>query len=921
MTNSSFLEILVAQLLSNESSNLSKTTIILPNKRAKIFLQEAFKKKLPQYTFAPEIKSIEDFIQELSAIRSIDAIELLFEFYEVYLSLTKKEKQQSFEQFSNWAKTLLQDFNEIDRYLLEPKHVFSYLQDIEVIKRWGIEVEDKTKLIDNYLEFWKLLPLYYDALYSHLKNKGIGYQGLIYREAVGNLTNFSNTLADAKLVFAGFNALNQAEEKIIQQLIYTNQATIYWDIDETFLNDVSHDAGLFIRRFKKTWEHYKTNPFEWIARDFSATKNIQIIGTAKSIGQAKITSSIIDSILLNESQTALDKVAIVLGEESMLIPVLHSLPESVGSLNITMGYSSKNNPIQLLIAKLFKMHNNALNRSETSYVFYYKDVLDVLSNPIIESYVFASHLVDTIKKNNYTFITHQKVISLHERKNELFDLLFQKWDKTPMEVLELLSSILLIIKSNLDSNSEEDKVVKTFLYSIYKVINKLITYCAKNPYIDSVETLQAIYKQVIDVAEVSFEGEPLSGLQIMGVLESRVLDFETVIITSLNEGKFPAGKSINSFVPYDVKRELGLPTFKEKDAIYTYHFYHLLQRAKNIYLLYNTESDGLDGGEKSRFITQLEVEKQKLHNLTHEIIQPNVPTIAYEPISVPKSETVVHRLKEIATGKGFSPSALTSYVRNPIQFYFQRVLSIRESEEVEENIALNTLGTIIHETLEELYKPVVDKFLSIDDLDLMLVSANAEVLKQFKEIYKEGEVKKGKNLLAFEVAKRNVFNFLNEEKRSIENGDVVKILALEVSLERILEDKRLPFPIKIAGNVDRIEIRNNKLRIIDYKTGKVEKNQVQLKDWNGLTLDIKNDKIIQLLCYAFMYEEQARGLEIEAGIISFKNMRGGFLPFGIKEEKELFTTITPEILEAFKTEIIVLINEILNEEIPFEEKG
>ncbi|EKT4551674.1 PD-(D/E)XK nuclease family protein [Flavobacterium psychrophilum] len=920
MTNNTFLENLVSKLLSEKNTILSETTIILPNKRAKIFLLEAFKKKLPHFTFAPEITSIEDFIQEIANIRSIDSIELLFEFYTVYLSVTAKEKQQTFEQFSNWGKTLLQDFNEIDRYLLDPKHVFSYLQDIEVIKRWGIEIEDKTTLIDNYLEFWKLLPLYYDTFYTHLKNKEIGYQGLIYREAVTNLEEFITAFKNKKIVFAGFNALNQAEEKIVQQLIAKDIASIYWDIDAVFSNDYSHDAGLFVRRFKSSWSHYKTNPFEWVSTNFSEDKNIQIIGTAKAIGQAKIVSGIINKQISDNPNASLDKVALVLGDENMLIPMLHSLPASVGSLNITMGYSSKNNPIQLLIAKLFKMHNNALNRSESSYVFYYKDVLDVLSNPIIESYVNASKVIYTIKKNNYTFITHQKVVSFQENPNRLFELLFQKWNQKPIEILELICEILLIIKSNLESISEEDKVVKTFLYSIYKVINKLITYCSKNEYIENIDTLHTIYKQVIDLAEVSFEGEPLSGLQIMGVLESRVLDFETVIITSLNEGKFPAGKTVNSFIPYDVKRELGLPTYKEKDAIYTYHFYHLLQRAKNIYLLYNTESDGLDGGEKSRFITQLEVEKQPKHNLTHEIIQPVVPNIASKTIVIPKTKSAMIRLKEIATGKGFSPSALTTYIRNPIQFYFQRILSIRESEEVEENIALNTLGTIIHQTLEALYKPIINKFLTTDDLNKMLAVANDEVLKQFKEIYKEGEVKKGKNLLAFEVAKRNVFNFLIEEKKQIENGDVVKILALETPLERILEDNSLPFPIKIAGNVDRIEIRNNKIRIIDYKTGKVEKNSVQLKDWNGLTLDIKNDKIIQLLCYAFMYEKQANGLEIEAGIISFKNMKGGFLPFGIKQGKEILININSEILEHFKTEIIILINEILNIEIPFEEK-
>jgi ATP-dependent helicase/DNAse subunit B len=388
----------------------------------------------------------------------------------------------------------------------------------------------------------------------------------------------------------------------------------------------------------------------------------------------------------------------------------------------------------------------------------------------------------------------------------------------------------------------------------------------------------------------------------------------------MNEGVFPAGKSTNSFIPYDIKRELGLPTYKEKDAIYCYHFYHLLMRAKNIYLLYNTESEGLDAGEKSRFITQLEIEKQPNHSIIHKIYNAYLPDKAYEPVVVPKSDKVLERLKEIATGKGFSPSGLTSYIRNPIQFYHQRILRISEVEEVEENIALNTLGTIIHGALEELYKPYLNKFLTVEDIVEMLKLTNSEVEKQFREVYKEGEIRKGKNLLAFEVAKRNVFNFLNEEKKNIENGDAVKILALETSLERILDDIRLPYPVKIAGNVDRIEQRNGKIRIIDYKTGKVELKSVQLKDWNGLTQDIKNDKIIQLLCYAFMYEEQGNGMAMEAGIISFKNMKAGFLPFGIKEDKNADSVINKEVLEAFKTEIISLINEILNTEVPFEEK-
>lgn len=919
MTNTSFLDKIAKVLIDNYSEKLSNTIVVLPNKRAKIFLIEALKRQVNNNILSPDIISIEKFIQDIAGIRAIDPIELLFEFYEVYLSITEKANQQSFEIFANWAKTLLQDFNEIDRYLLDPSHVLSYLKDIEDIKKWGIEVENKTQLLEKYIDFWKLLPNYYQSLYNHLLNKGIGYQGLIYREAVNNLNHFSDSIKEKQFLFAGFNALNAAEERIIQHLIASDQASIYWDIDQAFLNDTFHDAGLFARRFKESWKHYKSNPFEWVVDDFSQSKNIKVIGTPKTIGQAKIAGSIIENIIIDNPNTTLDKVAVVLGEENLLVPLLYSLPSIVGALNITMGYSSKNNPAQILIAKLFKMHTNALSRNSKSYVLYYKDVLDILTHPLVEPYAKTSSLVRIINQNNYTFIPHYKLLELNPNPSDLFLLLFQKWEKGSMAVLETISGLLLIIKVNLSNNNEEEKITKAFVYAIFKVINKLINYYSQHSHIDKIETLYAIYKQVIDLAEVSFEGEPLNGLQIMGVLESRVLDFETVIITSMNEGKLPAGKSQNSFIPYDVKRELGLPTFKEKDAIYTYHFYHLLQRAKNIYLIYNTESEGLDAGEKSRFITQLEVEKQPKHTLTHEIYNSVLPETAYQPMIVPKSELVMERLKEISE-KGFSPSALTSYIRNPIDFYFQKILRISEVEEVEENIALNTLGTIIHETLEALYTPFIGKFLSENDLLGCFKLLDDEVLKQFKLVYKEGEIKKGRNLLAFEVAKRNVSNFLKVELESIKNGDAIKILHLEKACERVLEHPSLPFPIKIAGKVDRIEERNGVIRIIDYKTGKVEKASVVLKSWKDLTKEIKNDKIIQVLAYAFMFEKEANEKPIEAGIISFKNLKSGFLPFTFKENKEETTVINEAILNNYLEQMVLLLNEILDEEKSFEEK-
>ncbi|WP_116789907.1 PD-(D/E)XK nuclease family protein [Flavobacterium psychrotrophum] len=923
MANLTFLDKLSAQLVADYGAQLSGITIILPNKRARVFLLESLKKQLTGTIFAPTITSIEDFVQDVANIRTSDPIELLFEFYNVYLGLTPKDKQQPFENFANWAKTLLQDFNEIDRYLLNPKFVLSYLENIEEIEHWAVDVEKRTTMISNYLDFYKQLPVYYEAFYSHLLEKGVGYQGLIYREAVSNIDHFSNVYAGTKLVFAGFNALNAAEEKIIQHLMAQGQAKIYWDIDYAFLSDPYHNAGLFIRRFQKEWKQYAGNTFEWIVNDFDTPKEIKVIGTPKTVGQAKIAGKIIEG--LQDAGHSLDKTALVLGEESLLIPMLYSLPANVGSLNITMGYSSRNNPAQILIQKLFKLHTNAIGRSEKSYTLYYREVLDVLTHPLVEPYIRAAKLVDVINRNNITFFSLNKLFEIQGNATSFFTLLFERWDPAdPKVILERISNILLELKSYLGGDNEEDKITKAFVYSIFKVMNRLTNYCEKHGHINSLQVLHSIYKQVIDLAEVSFEGEPLSGLQIMGVLESRVLDFENVIITSMNEGKFPAGKSQNSFIPYDVKRELGLPTYKEKDAIYSYHFYHLLLRAKNIYLLYNTESEGLDAGERSRFLTQLEIEKRPAHTLSSVIYNAELPDKAYEPMEVVKTSLVMDRLKEIATVSGFSPSALTGYMRNPMQFYYQRILRIRETDEVEENIALNTLGTIIHGALEELYKPVLSRFLTEQDIVIMEALANDGVMRQFVTVYKEGEIKRGRNLLAFEVAKRNVNNFLKQEKAALARGEAIKVLALETKYDRWLEHELLPYPVLISGNIDRVEERNGKLRITDYKTGKVEKTNVTLKDWDGLTLDVKNDKIIQLLCYAFMYEPLANGLEMEVGIISFKNMKAGFMGFSFKngwdKSAPVQDVVDANLLGSFKEQLASLIKELLNAEMSFKEE-
>ncbi|MGG5507012.1 MULTISPECIES: PD-(D/E)XK nuclease family protein [unclassified Myroides] len=917
MSQQRFLHQLSEEIKKDFPSSMDDLVVVLPNKRAKVFLLEQLKQFYEHSVFAPSIISVEELVQDIAQLRGIDAIELLFEFYHVYKDLVG-DKAEDFDYFVNWARMLLQDFNEVDRYLLNPQHVFSYLKDIEDINHWAVNVDQHTDLIKNYLHFWEQIPLYYGALYTYLKEKKIGYQGMIYREAVAQHQAF---LKDnpKQYYFAGFNALNAAEEVIIQHFLVEKRARVFWDIDEVFLLDPYHDAGLFLRRIKQKWPYYQNHPFEWISTRFSEEKKIEIIQTPKSVGQAKIVGAVIDQALA-EGQ-ALDQIAVVLGDENLLQPVLYGLPESVSSLNITMGYSGNSSPVQLFLNKIFKMHLAAVRRGGKQYVFYYRDVLEVLTSPVMEGLFEVDEVVAEIQKKNLTFFSFDRFEPwVKANDTEAKKLVFAAWkDKEPAEILKRLIALVIRVKNKLAVDSQQNRLMKTFLFTTYNLLNRLLSYCEKYPFIHSIELLHVLYKQIMDMSEVSFEGDPLEGLQIMGILESRVLDFETVILTSVNEGKFPSGKSQNSFIPYDVKRELGLPTYKEKDAIYSFHFYHLLLRAKQVYLIYNSQAEGIDAGEKSRFLAQLEMETQPAHQLKNVTYSAYLPDKAYEPIAIGKSTELAAKLKHIATVKGFSPSALTTYLRNPLQFYIQQVLRIREVEEVEESVALNTLGTIIHNALENLYQPYVGKVLDVAMIKAIQKEADQEVQTQFEEIYNSDKEKMGKNLLAFEVAKRNVYHFLREELKGLEQGDQVELLALETRLEHELVDSRLPYPIKLFGFVDRIENRNGKIRVIDYKTGKVESNQVKLSQWDGLTTQLKNDKIIQLLCYALMYAEQHHLQTLEAGIYSFKNRREGFLFFGVREGRTVDHNITPTVLEAFREELVQLILAILDPEVDFVE--
>jgi hypothetical protein len=428
--------------------------------------------------------------------------------------------------------------------------------------------------------------------------------------------------------------------------------------------------------------------------------------------------------------------------------------------------------------------------------------------------------------------------------------------------------------------------------------------------------LHSLYREIIKNEKVPFSGEPLKGLQVMGILESRVLDFETVIISSLNEGILPTGNKSSTFIPFDVRIQHNLPIYKDKDTIYSYHFYRLLQRAKNIHLLYNTEPDVINGGEMSRFIRQLEIEN--IHKVNHKILVPKTPIIKKKLIEINKNSKILKKLKEIKT-KGFTASMLINYIRNPISFYYQTILEIPDENQMEETIAYNTLGSVIHNTLEDLYKPLENKKLNQKHIKQMQKEKDDLVDKYFQKKFSIGNLTKGKNLIIVETAKRYIENFLKKELKDINKGDVIKILGIETKFETTINLTPKLKNIKIRGKIDRIDSVNGITRVIDYKTGgQIKQTDLNIKEYNMIFEDKKYSNIFQLLFYSLAIEKEKKyNFPVENGIISFRNLNGGALKTKFLDKSNL---VTPEKLADYKKDLERLIAEILDIDSSFKEK-
>ena len=896
------------------TTDFRDVTFVMPSQRSKVFLKKNLIEKASN-GFLPELFSIEQFIEEVAQLFKIDSIPLLFEFYSVYKEL--EENPDTFDVFSSWAFTVLQDFNEIDQYLVDAKDIFIAIRDIRRLQKWSVNGTFKeTELIKDHYKFLEKLYAFYPVLYNRLLDKKIGYQGLLYREACKNIAEYITQNTHKKFFFLGFNALNKAEEHVFQQLLNSGLAEVYWDIDKTFYEG-KHQAGKFIRTYKKNWKYYEKHSLKTIGNDFSSEKKISITGAPKNITQVKYAGEI-----LNEF-TDFENTALVLSDETLLAPMLRSLPENVTAVNVTMGFPLKDIPTTNCILSIFNLFitQEKLNKKVTNE-FYYKEVVLFFKEPLLyylftenDSRIINEFLVN-ISKENILFLSEDLLESFFEKCSdevtEVLNSLFRAV-KNIGEFIDRILSFLLLLKDKVSD------IEKEYLYRFYNAFTQLKNLQEKYSYFTDLKNLEQFFKQLVTSETLSFQGEPLQGLQLMGMLETRVLDFKNIILIGANEGILPNNTSQNSFIPFDVKISFGLPTYREKDAIFSYHFFRLIQRAENVYILYNTEPDVYGSGEKSRFVKQLEILRT---DITNEFVAPKIVPHKTALQIIKKEEGILAALKNLAK-KGISPSTLTTYLYNPLAFYKQKILKIKEVDNVEETVAFNTLGTVVHDTLDELYKPFVNQYLKEDHVKNMQSIAKPIVAKFFKKHFKNGDISTGKNRLIFEVANQFVQNFLDKEKQLVQNKEnTLKIIATEATLSSEITLEGIEFPVKIHGQVDRVDELNGVLRIIDYKTGKVDSSNLRVTDMEVLR-DEKHHKAIQVLLYAFLFvsnHPDVIGKQLQAGIFSFKNLNRGFLPINFSSNyRRSDLEITKERLDDFLEELKKYIQEIYSSTVDFVE--
>lgn len=889
-----FLEKIVTSLLS-ENADLSGFHLILPGKRPVVFIRKILEEK--EYSgFLPKFSSIEDLIREIAGTEPVQGVFLWLNAYEVYSQLNIFPKDD-FAGFLKWFPTILKDWDDMLKFAESDQAVLQFMLDEERIKSWAQNLgeNDSDKPRAKFLNFWQNMNVFLPELKQNLAAEQFATAGMLHRTAREKIAEFTAE-TDEHYVFCGFNAFTPLEEKLVRLLLQQGKATCFFQADAYYFNDERQEAGKFLREHKKWPEFNESRPFRWIENDFENTKDIHVYEVSGNISQSKLLPGILESV--NENENDFTDTAVILLDENLLPAALDSL-SAVENLNITMGFPLKNLSFSNAVKNVFHLQKQ-LEKKGSSY--YYADLLSILEQLPSQhkDQLIIAHFKSVIEQRNIVYISKKLFAEL------LGSISYRSLLEKPDSVQQFLSGFAQFC-NELKFRTEDDILFENISH-FEKTFNTLGNYLERFSFHVSMETLELLFSQLISSENIDFEGEPLNGLQVMGLLETRLLNFKNIILLSVNEGKLPLGNTQNTYIPFDVRREQNMHTFLENDSIYAYHFYRLIQDAENVHLLYNALSSGVNTGEKSRFITQLEFE-DKFHQIRHTVIENASEPVIQELITFEKSPAVLALLQRWK--ERVSASHLISYLYNPVDFYLSKVLGTREAAEIEEELSVRNYGNLVHYALQHIYESRKSKLLTVFDLTLNdnEVQASMEhavhTLKHQMEFYE-----KGINFIHFAIAERVVRSIVEYDRTLVENGHSLKILDLERKFEDIsLQVDENGDNVMLYGYIDRIDELNGVVRIIDYKTAKTKNLTIKVEEENkdSYLNNYNRKQALQLCMYQYVVNQlpEFAGKNISTGIWSFAEVKRGVatLEFEKGTHDDAMVSVKNLILEILNPEI------------------
>lgn len=940
-----FLLQIAERFYAEYGDEVSRLAFVFPNRRAGLFFQKYLSEVSPRPLFSPTILTINDLFVKLSGKQGADHLSLIFLLYEIYKERSGSE--ESFDDFLYWGEMLLSDFDDVDKYLADARLLFSNIADLRELDDlfdylsqeqldairsfWSSFYPRRSPSQEQFLALWEILFDVYTAFRERLAQKGLGYEGMIFREVVESLEkDDSLEIPYPLIVFVGLNALSTVEIRFLEELQRRGKADFYWDYASSFVRDPENRASFFalpnLRRFPSRLELPK--------EDGDSTPEIVTIGVSSGIGQAKEVYYLLKDLCeqkLLDGDLAL-RTAIVLPDENLLVPVLNAIPEEIKHINVTMGYPLSGTPVASLMDYILALQRN-IRFIDRQPMFYFRDVLPVLNHRYVSMAEpeIVPGLVREIGANNRIYIPETDLA-----RSPLLSLLFQPisslgdFSDYLIEVLSELNRRLSALRDDTGDDDERPQrtvdIEQEFIFHYFTTVNRMKDILREAGITMKLDTYFRLLRRVTEGITIPFRGEPLSGLQIMGVLETRALDFERIIILSMNEGIFPLKRVANSFIPYNLRRGFGLPTYEHQDSVWAYHFYRLLTRSSQVSLLYDTRSNGLQTGEKSRFIQQLRFHYRV--PMLERLLVFEVSSAKASPLAVAKDSRVMQMLADFREGgsRALSASALNYYMDCPLKFYYAILVGIGNEEEVTENIENDMFGSILHKTLELVFRPYRGQIITPDLLKLLRrdePTLTGAIARAFAEVFFKSDVVRtlsGQNYLVGELIRKYVLRVLER--------DFAIAPFHYIESERLI---RTTFPlsgggrVQLKGFIDRVDDVKGSLRIVDYKSGTGKADFASLDALFDRTLKERPKAVFQVFFYAWMYSRlpEASAREIRPVIYYMRSL------FQEKTDTAVYQTISRgkrEPVDAFRPlsadfeeRLAACLDEIFDPSKPFEQ--